>query len=272
MRIPFSTALIVGSSRGIGRGIAVKLAKEGVRKIAVHYRTRRKDAETTVSQLRDAGATGILVQGDVSDAAVAEKIVKEAAEKLGGCDIFILSVVPPLEEIYEHTLSTEVPLAKWQLAFDTQARAFFVSARTAATYMTRGGRILGLSYAPGGRTGGWQPWVGMGSAKAALDSISRYFAVALGRHGITVNTVSPGLCDETTVLGQTPPAVQEAVKNWAESGWTPMRRLGTPADIANVCALLCTEEAGFVTGQTITVDGGSSVMNPDFPLALQVPA
>jgi enoyl-[acyl-carrier protein] reductase III len=250
----------------------VKLAREGVQKIAVHYRTRKKEAETTLSHLRQAGATGVLVQGDISDATVAESVVKEAAENLGGCDIFILSVVPPLEEIYEHTLSTEVPLAKWQLAFDTQARGFFVCARAAAKYMTRGGRILALSYAPGGRTGGWQPWVGMGSAKAALDSICRYFAVALGRHGITVNTISPGCCDETTILGQTPQAVQDAVKTWAESGWTPMRRLGTPADIANVCALLCSEEAGFLTGQTVSVDGGSSLMNPDFPLALQVPA
>lgn len=65
MNIPFNTAVIVGSSRGIGRGIAVKLAKEGVRKIAVHYRTRRKEAETTLSQLKDAGAAGVLVQGDV---------------------------------------------------------------------------------------------------------------------------------------------------------------------------------------------------------------
>ena len=112
----------------------------------------------------------------------------------------------------------------------------------------------------------------MGSAKAALESMCRYFAVALARHGITVNAVSPGCCDETTVLGQTPQAVQDAVKDWAESGWTPMRRLGTPADIANVCALLCSDEAGFLTGQTISVDGGSSLMNPDFPLALQVPA
>jgi NAD(P)-dependent dehydrogenase (short-subunit alcohol dehydrogenase family) len=193
MQIPFNTALITGSSRGIGRAIAVKLAREGVQKIAVHYHTRQQEAETTVSQLRDAGAAGVLVQGDVSDAAVAENLVKEAAEQLDGCDIFIQSVIPPLENIYEHTLSTEVPLAKWQLAFDTQARAFFVCARTAARYMTRGGRILALSYTPGGRTGGWQPWVGMGSAKAALDSLCRYFAVALGRHGITVNTVSPGL-------------------------------------------------------------------------------
>lgn len=271
MKISFETALITGSSRGIGRGIAVKLAREGVKKIAVHYLTRQDEAEKTVAQLRDAGADGVLVQGDTSNPHRAEEIVHEAARKLGGCDIFVQSVVPRLDNIYEHTLATEVPLAKWQLAFDTQARAFFVGGRAAATYMTRGGRILALSYTPGGRTGGWQPWVGMGAAKAALESTCKYFAVALGRHGITVNAVSPGCCDDTTVLGQTPQAVQDAIKDWAESGWTPMRRLGTPADIANVCALLCSEEAAFVTGQTISVDGGSSLMNPDFPLPLQVP-
>lgn len=271
MKIPFQTALITGSSRGIGRGIAVKLAREGVKKIAVHYLTRQDEAEKTLAQLRDAGADGVLVQGDTSNASRAEELVHEAARKLGGCDIFVQSVIPRLEDIYEHTLATEVPLAKWQLAFDTQVRAFFVGARAAAKYMTRGGRILALSYTPGGRTGGWQPWVGMGSAKAALDSTCRYFAVALGRHGITVNAVSPGCCDDTTVLGQTPQEVQDAIKTWAEAGWTPMRRMGTPEDIANVCALLCSEEAGFVTGQTISVDGGSSLMNPDFPLPLQVP-
>ena len=77
MHIPFNTALITGSSRGIGRGIAVKLATEGVKKIAVHYRTRKAEAETTVSRLRSAGAMGVLVQGDLSDASVAENIVKK---------------------------------------------------------------------------------------------------------------------------------------------------------------------------------------------------
>jgi enoyl-[acyl-carrier protein] reductase III len=271
MRITFRSALITGSSRGLGRAIAVKLAQEGVERIAVHYLTRRDEAEKTITQVREAGAEGVLVQGDTSDPKRAESIVEEAAEKLGGCDIFIQSVIPTLDKIYEHTLATEVPLAKWQMAFDTQARAFFVQAPAAAKHMGRGGRILALSYTPGGATGGWQPWVGMGSAKAALDSMSRYFAVALGRQGITVNTVSPGASDETTVIGQTPKEVQDALQEWVSAGWIPMRRRVSPSDVANVCALLCSEEASFLTGQTISVDGGSSLMNPDFPLALQVP-
>jgi NAD(P)-dependent dehydrogenase (short-subunit alcohol dehydrogenase family) len=112
MRIAFHTALITGSSRGLGRGIAVKLAREGVKKIAVHYLTRKDEAEKTAAQLRDAGADGVLVQGDTSNASRAEEIVHEAAQKLGGCDIFVQSVIPRLADIYEHTLATEVPLAK----------------------------------------------------------------------------------------------------------------------------------------------------------------
>jgi NAD(P)-dependent dehydrogenase (short-subunit alcohol dehydrogenase family) len=272
VKISFQTALITGSSGGHGRRIALKLAQEGVKSIAIHCLKRQDEAEKTLALVTEAGAEGIVVQGDVSDASRAEAIVHEAAEKLGGCDIFVQSVIPRLEEIYEHTLATKVPLAKWQLAYDTQARAFFVGARAAAEYMTSGGRILALSYMPGGQTGGWQPWVGMGPAKAALESTCKYFAVALGRQGIAVNAISPGVSDETTVVGQLPPEVQEVINSWVEAGWTPMRRVATPVDIANVCALLCSDEASFVTGQTICVDGGSSLMNPDFPLPLQVPA
>jgi len=272
MRITFKSALIMGSSRGLGRAIALKLAQEGVKKIGVHYLTRKDEAEKTLALVKGAGADGVLVKGDTSDVKRAEMIVEEAAEKLGGCDIFIQSVVPSFDKIYAHTLATEVPLAKWQLGFDTQARAFFVGAPVAAEYMRRGGRIIALTYKQGATTGGWQPWVGMGSAKAALESMCRYFGVALARHGVTVNAVSPGAWgDETTLFGQTPKAVQQVMNEWGNAGWTPMRRHATPSDIANTCALLCSEEASFVTGQTIVVDGGSSLMNPDFPLALQIP-
>ena len=267
MNISFRTALVTGSSRGLGRAIVVKLASEGVKKIAVHYLSRKDEAEKTVAQVRDAGGEAVLVQGDTSDSKRALEVVEEAAEKLGGCDIFIQSVVPTLDHIYEHTLATEVPLAKWQIAYDTQARAFFVGAPAAARHMGRGGRILALSYTPGGATGGWQPWVGMGSAKAAVESMCRYFAVALARHGITVNAVSPGVSDENTVIGQTPKEVQDALKEWATAGWTPMLRRVTPMDVANVCALLCSDEASFVTGQTIAVDGGVVYANAGLEIA-----
>jgi NAD(P)-dependent dehydrogenase (short-subunit alcohol dehydrogenase family) len=134
--------------------------------------------------------------------------------------------------------------------------------------MRAGGRILGITYATGGRTGSWQPWIAMGGAKAFLESTVRYFAVALAKQGITVNCVSPGVTDDS-VFNTLPEPVYRAVKEWSESGWSPTGRMGTPADAANVVALLCTPEASWVTGQTIYADGGGSLMNADFSLPIQ---
>src|ERR1041385_1103606 len=107
MTINFKTALITGASRGLGWQIAVKLASEGVKNIAIHYHVGKSDAEKTLSLVEAEGASGVLVQGNVADADAAEKIVMEAAQKLGSCDIYIQSVVPRLEEIYEHVMATE---------------------------------------------------------------------------------------------------------------------------------------------------------------------
>jgi len=161
------------------------------------------------------------------------------------------------------------------MALDSQAQAFLLGAQQATSLMPDGGRIIAITYTPGGRTGSWQPWVAMGSAKAALESLVRYFAVALGPRGITVNSISPGgvfgpaNIIEGGVLRILPPEVQDAIRAWHESGWTPMGRLGTPADIGNAVMLLCMDEASFITGQTIHVDGGASIMDTVFPLDIQ---
>jgi len=110
------------------------------------------------------------------------------------------------------------------------------------------------------------------SLRAAVTALAKTLAAELAPDGILVNTVSPGFSDASTVVGQTPQEWQDAMAQWVESGWTPMRRRSRPEDIADVCALLCSDEARFVTGQAIAVDGGASLMNAHFPLALQVPA
>jgi enoyl-[acyl-carrier-protein] reductase (NADH) len=138
----------------------------------------------------------------------------------------------------------DISLAHRDAASNSQARAFLVGAREAAALMPDGGRILALTYSQGSRTGSLQPWVAMGSAKAALESLVRYFAVAVASRGITVNALS--------------------------SGWTPMKRLGTPADIGDVASLFCSDEAGWITGQTIYADGGASLMNPEVAPELQL--
>ena len=108
----------------------------------------------------------------------------------------------------------------------------------------------------------------MGAAKAAMEVLCRYFAVALAPRHITVNTLSPGWIEDS-VLNSLPEAVQQTIRSWHQGGWTPMGRLGTPADIGNAVALLCSEEAGWITGQLIDVDGGASLMDAHLPLSIQ---
>ena len=102
-----------------------------------------------------------------------------------------------------------------------------------------------------------------------MESLVRYFAVALAKRGITVNALSPSWIEDS-VLNSLPPEVQDLIRNWHSSGWTPMGRLGTPADIGNAAALLCSEDAGWITGQTIYADGGASLMNPEVPPEIQL--
>jgi NAD(P)-dependent dehydrogenase (short-subunit alcohol dehydrogenase family) len=108
----------------------------------------------------------------------------------------------------------------------------------------------------------------MGSAKAALESLVRYFAVALAPRGITVNSVSPGLTDDS-VLQSFGDAAVDIARKWHGSGWTPMGRMGTPADIGNVVALLCSPDADWITGQLIYADGGASLADTLLPLEVQ---
>ena len=260
------TALVTGSSRGIGRGIALKLAESGIKRIGVHYLKNKAAAEETVGKLRERGAEALLLQADVSKVDDIVTMFAQVQASFGTLDIFVNNARPDIEHFYQPVL--DIPLENWQIAFDSQARALLVGGREAVKLMPDGGRIIAITYAPGGRTGSWQPWVAMGSAKAAMESLCRYFAYTLGRRGITVNAVSPGATDDS-VFNTLPPEVLRMIKTWAESGWVPMRRLTTPADVGNVVVLLCSEEAGFVTGQIIHADGGASVALSDFPLELQ---
>ncbi|MGH7508209.1 MAG: SDR family oxidoreductase [Gemmatimonadales bacterium] len=258
-------ALVTGGSRGIGRGIALKLAAEGV-KVAVHYYRNEKAAKDTLKAIRQAGADGILAQADVTQMDEVKRLVDRMESEFGSLDIFVSNARPEAPTFFEAPL--KITLEQWNTALHSQATAFLVAARGVARLMSDGGRIVAITYEPGCRTGGLQPWVAMGAAKAALETLVRYFAVTLARRGITVNSVSPGWTEDS-VLNSLPPAAQTAIRDWHVQGWTPMGRLGTPEDIGNVVSLLCREEAGWITGQLIVADGGSSLMNSEVPPALQ---
>ena len=259
-------ALITGSSRGIGRGIALALAESGVA-IAVHYFQNERAAKETLDQVREHGSDGFLVQADVTRPEQITEMFRRVKTEFGKVDIFVSNARPEASTFFQPSL--DITLEQWDTAFDSQATAFFVGVREALPLMSDGGRIFAITYAQGSRTGGPQPWVGMGSAKAALESLVRYFAVTLAKRGITMNAISPGWTEDR-VLNTLPEQVQQLIRNWHTRGWTPMLRLGTPADVGDVVALLCSEKARWITGQVIYADGGASLMNPEVPPEIQI--
>ena len=259
-------ALITGSSRGIGRGIALKLAESGVR-IAVHYYQNEAAANATLAEVRKRGSDGLVVQADICNPDQITRMFRKVKTEFRKLDIFVSNARPEAPFFFHPPM--DITLEQWDSAVDSQAKAFLVGAREAIPLMGKGGRILAITYAEGSRTGGLQPWVGMGSAKAALESLVRYFAVALAKRGITVNAISPGWTEDS-VLNTLPPQAQDLIRNWHTRGWTPMGRLGTPQDVGNAVALFSSEQAGWITGQVIYADGGASLMNPEVPPEIQL--
>jgi len=258
-------ALITGGSRGIGRGIALKLA-EGGAQIAVHYFRNKEAAQATLERVRSLGSNGFLVQADVCKSEEVRRLFQQVRSEFGSLDVLVSNARPEASMFYEAPM--DITLDKWDTAMDSQAKAFLVAVREAVPLMSNGGRIIAISFAPGGRFGSWQPWVAMGAAKAAMEVLVRYFAVALAQRGITVNTISPGWVEDS-VLNSLPEAFQTGIREWQERGWTPMGRLGTPADIGNAVALICSPEAAWITGQLIDVDGGASLVDAHLPLEFQ---
>ena len=224
MTITARHALVTGGSRGIGRGIALKLAEYGVH-VAINYLRDQASAKATLEQVRAQGADGFIVQADVSQPAEVERLFRRVRDEFGSLDIFINNARGEIGTFYEPAMS--IPLDKFDAAMDSQAKAFLVGVREAEKLMSDGGRVIAITYAPGGVYGSWQAWVGMGAAKTALEVLCRYFAVALAPRGITVNAISPGWTQDS-VLNTLPAPVQQMISDHHQSGWTPMRRLGTP--------------------------------------------
>src|SRR5437762_7325082 len=209
MTITARHALITGSSRGIGRGIALKLAENGVH-VAINYLRYETSAKSTLEQVRTRGADGFIVQADISQPTEVERLFRRVRDEFGSLDIFVANARTDVGTFYEPTMS--ISLDQWDTAMDSQAKAFLVGVREASGLMPDGGRVIAITYAPGGRYGSWQSWVGMGAAKSALEVLTRYFAVALAPRGITVNALSPGWI-ENSVLNALPEPVTQTIRD-----------------------------------------------------------
>jgi len=178
-----------------------------------------------LAEVRKRGSDGFVVQADIRKPEEITGMIGQVKNQFSKLDILVSNARPEASEFFLGPM--DISLKQWDTAFDSQGKAFLVAVRAASEMMSDRGRIIALTYAQGSRTGGLQPWVGMGSAKAALESLVRYFAVALAKRRITVNAISPGWT-ENSVLNSFPEQVQELIRKWHTSGWAPMRRLGTP--------------------------------------------
>jgi 3-oxoacyl-[acyl-carrier protein] reductase len=235
-------ALITGASRGIGRAIAVKLASQGFA-VVVNYRERRDEAEKTASIIRSAGGDASLLPFDVSE--------REAAQETIAADIAANGSY--FGVVCNAGVHADGPFPgmtgeAWDLVLDTNLGGFYNVVHPTLMPMVRahqGGRIVTIASASGIR--GNRGQVNYSASKAGLIGATRSLSLELAKRKITVNSVAPGLIETEMIEGLPKEEVSRLI---------PMGRLGRPEEVAGVVGFLFSSEAGYITGQVISVNGG----------------
>jgi 3-oxoacyl-[acyl-carrier protein] reductase len=241
---PQRRALVTGGSRGIGRAVAMALAAAGMR-VAVNYARSAQDAAATVSAIRAAGGTAEAIQADVADSAAVNHLFDEIKRLFGGIDVLVNNAAIARDG-YLMMLSEPA----WDEVMATNLRGPFLCTRQALRSMIRGhwGRIINLVSPAGllGKDGA----ANYAASKGGLLSMSKSLAREVARYGITVNAVCPGLI-ETDMIATLP---DEQRRRYVEQ--IPLQRFGAAEEVAAAVAFLASEQAGYITGSTLTVDGG----------------
>jgi 3-oxoacyl-[acyl-carrier protein] reductase len=239
------TALVTGASRGIGRATALRLARDGA-KIAVNYKGNADAAEETKRGVEKAGSTAALVQGDVSAEADADRVVKEAVAFGGGkLDILVNNAGTTRDD-----LLIRMTAEQWDTVLDLNLRGAFLVTRAAMRPMMkqRFGRIVNVSSVAG--VAGNAGQANYASAKAGLIGFTKTVAREMASRNITCNAVAPGFVP-TDLTSSLIKQMEETILKQI-----PLGRFGTVDDIANAIAFLVSEEAAYITGQVLQIDGG----------------
>ncbi len=240
-------ALVTGGSRGIGRAIVLELARHGA-EVIVNYVRHHTSARETVDAVRAEGGKCHLIKANLADADSMANMFAEIKERYSHLDILISNaasgVLKPMEEL---------KVKHWDWAMGINARALLFLAQQGAPLMVPGGRIIAVSSI--GAIRAIPNYTVVGASKAALESLVRHLAVELGPRGITINTISAGVVD-TDALKKFPNR-DELIRASMER--TPLGRMTTPEDVADVVILLCSKRAGMIHGQVILVDGGYAI-------------
>lgn len=237
-------ALITGGSRGIGRGIAHRLALEGAA-VAINYRADREGAEETRRAIEDRGGRAIALQGDVSVADNVAHMVGRTVEDLGGLHILVNNA-----GVAADMLTVRLSEEDWDRVVDTDLKGAFLVTKAALRPLMRQrwGRIVNIASVVAFTGNAGQ--VSYAAAKAGLVGLTKSVAREVATRGITANVVAPGLVD--TALTD---SLSGEVRTWMLDQ-VPMARAGAVEDIAAAVAFLASEEANYITGQVLKVDGG----------------
>ncbi|HYM12285.1 MAG TPA: SDR family NAD(P)-dependent oxidoreductase [Bryobacterales bacterium] len=243
-------ALVTGASKGVGKGIALALARAGC-DVAVNYHTDEAGARATAAEITALGRRAIVAGGHVGDAAAVDAMLAQAVAAFSRLHIWVnnagVQTWKPLLELEE---------SEWDRVLSTNLKGAFLGTQRAARHMKQfgAGRIINIG--SGSNKIPFPNLVNYTASKGGIEMFTRVAAVELGPLGITVNCVAPGAIEiERTRLEAT-----DYAGAWAPL--TPVRRIGQPADVAEAVCFLASDEAAFITGQTLYVDGGLFTQGP----------
>ncbi|MFN2291387.1 MAG: 3-oxoacyl-[acyl-carrier-protein] reductase [Anaerolineae bacterium] len=240
-------AVVTGSSRGIGRATALRLAAGGA-KVVVNYQGNEAAAQEVVQQIQSGGGEAIAVQADVKDPSQAQALIDAAKGTFGRLDILVNNAGTTRD-----TLIMRMSEEEWDVVIDTNLKGAFNCIKAASRQMMRQryGRIVNVSSVAG--LSGNAGQANYASAKAGLIGLTKTVAKELGSRGITCNAVAPGFVPTDLTASLPKDLVQMAVDR------TPLGRTGSAEDMAAAVCFLASDDAGYVTGQVLAVDGGLSI-------------
>ncbi len=243
MKLHGKTAVVTGASRGIGRGIALRLAQDGAR-VVVHYKGNKDAADEVVQEIANTGGQAIALSCDLADTTEVRRMFSQIEAEWKTIDILVNNA-----GWAEFRVLDEADEDHFDAIFDLNVRGLFFATQEAAKILNDNGRIVNISSGiTRANSGTGAVYAG---SKAAVEAFTRCWSEDLGKRGITVNTVSPGMVETDLLMSVTP---KENLENMAKM--SPFGRLGQPADIADVVAFLCSDDARWITANNILANGG----------------
>jgi 3-oxoacyl-[acyl-carrier protein] reductase len=236
-------ALVTGSSRGIGRAIALKLAEKGCQ-LALNFLSNRQAADQVADRIKKMGRKAVLFPGDVSDFSEAEGMIRKVKSELGRIDILVNNVGPFLyKSIFDTTIQ------EWRDTQNSNLNSVFYCCKTVVPVMReqKSGVIINIGAPNAERTQGYIRNCAYATAKTGVVVFTKSLAKEEAKNGIRVNVVNPGFVETDNYT-------DEDREHWSKE--IPLRRMGTPEELANAVAFLCSDEASYITGSVLNVHGG----------------